>query len=119
MRLGGLFMLLVLSSPVSAVVPEDWRQSAYGYEASQTPLETVLKDFANAYGVGLSLSGVSGVVDAKLRAANAEEFLDRLAWSTSSNGSSTTASCMSAHPRPRCRNAWRCPPMRPPTSSRH
>ncbi|QXI31512.1 type III secretion system outer membrane ring subunit SctC [Pseudomonas vanderleydeniana] len=79
MRLGGLFMLLVLSSPVSAVVPEDWRQSAYGYEASQTPLETVLKDFANAYGVGLSLSGVSGVVDAKLRAANAEEFLDRLA----------------------------------------
>lgn len=78
-RLCGLALLAALSSPALAVVPDDWRQSAYAYEATQTPLETVLKDFANAYGVGLSLSGVSGVVDAKLRAASAQEFLDRLA----------------------------------------
>ncbi|WP_085583700.1 MULTISPECIES: type III secretion system outer membrane ring subunit SctC [unclassified Pseudomonas] len=78
-RLCGLTLLLAASCPALAVVPDDWRQSAYAYEASRTPLETVLKDFANAYGVGLSLSGVSGTVDAKLRAATAEEFLDRLA----------------------------------------
>ncbi|MGE8187530.1 type III secretion system outer membrane ring subunit SctC [Pseudomonas sp. NPDC086278] len=78
-QLCGFSLLALLSWPVEAVVPEDWRQSAYGYEASQTPLETVLKDFADAYGVGLSMRGVSGVVDAKLRAPNAEAFLDRLA----------------------------------------
>ncbi|MBT2298551.1 type III secretion system outer membrane ring subunit SctC [Pseudomonas fluorescens] len=74
-----LALLGALAWPAMAAVPEEWRTSAYAYEASQTPLETVLRDFANAYGVGLKLSGVSGVVDAKLRAANAQEFLDRLA----------------------------------------
>lgn len=43
------------------------------------PLDRVLKDFANAYGVELSLEGVSGVVDAKFRTNNAQDFLDRLA----------------------------------------
>lgn len=74
-----LALLGALAWPAMAAVPEDWRTSAYAYEASQTPLETVLRDFTNAYGVGLNLSGVSGVVDAKLRAASAQEFLDRLA----------------------------------------
>ncbi|AZC83994.1 type III secretion system outer membrane ring subunit SctC [Pseudomonas chlororaphis] len=72
-------LLAVLSWPTWAAVPEDWHQSAYAYEATQTPLDTVLKDFANAHGVSLSLSDVSGVVDAKLRATNAQEFLNRLA----------------------------------------
>lgn len=77
--LGSLSLSLFLSATALAGVPEDWKHSAYAYEAIQAPLATVLKDFANAYGVSLSMNGVSGVVDAKLRSANAEEFLDRLA----------------------------------------
>ncbi|MGN7738562.1 type III secretion system outer membrane ring subunit SctC [Pseudomonas sp. 22526] len=78
-RLCRFSLLMVLPWPTWAAVPEEWRQSAYAYDATQTPLETVLKDFTNAHGVGLSLSDVSGVVNAKLRAANAQEFLERLA----------------------------------------
>ncbi|MFJ2356982.1 type III secretion system outer membrane ring subunit SctC [Pseudomonas fluorescens] len=72
-------LLLALSLPTLAAVPADWGQSAYAYEATQTPLDTVLRDFANAFGVGLSVTGVSGMLDVKLRATNAVEFLDRLA----------------------------------------
>ena len=78
-RLFRFSLLTMLSWPTWAAVPEEWRQSAYAYEATQTPLSTVLKDFANAHGVGLNMNDVSGVVDARLRAANAQEFLDRLA----------------------------------------
>ncbi|WP_231906534.1 type III secretion system outer membrane ring subunit SctC [Pseudomonas sp. StFLB209] len=62
-----------------AAVPEEWREASYAYEASQTPLSKVLNDFAGSFGVGLDIRGVSGVVDARIRSANAQEFLDRLA----------------------------------------
>ncbi|EJZ58386.1 type III secretion outer membrane pore [Pseudomonas fluorescens R124] len=78
-HLCGMSLLLALSLPTLAAVPADWGQSAYAYEATQTPLDTVLRDFANAFGVGLSVTGVSGMLDVKLRATNAVEFLDRLA----------------------------------------
>lgn len=80
-RLCGWSLLSALAWPNSATaaVPEQWRQAPYAYEATQTPLATVLSDFANSFGVSLDLGGVSGVVDAKIRSANAQEFLDRLA----------------------------------------
>ncbi|MBV4464940.1 type III secretion protein C [Pseudomonas sp. F-14 TE3623] len=80
-RLCGWSLLSALAwpSPATAAVPEQWRQSPYAYEATQTPLATVLADFANSFGVSLDVGGVSGVVDAKIRSANAQEFLDRLA----------------------------------------
>jgi type III secretion protein C len=78
-RLCWLPLLGALALPALAGVPEDWRQSAYAYEAVETPLSTVLADFAESFGVKLSLHGVNGVVNAKIRSANAEEFLNRLA----------------------------------------
>nr|BAG24121.1 HrcC [Pseudomonas cichorii] len=78
-RLLCLALLGMQAEVAMAAVPEEWRQSAYAYEASQAPLTTVLKDFASSYGVGLEMNGVSGVVDAKIRAGNAQEFLDRMA----------------------------------------
>ncbi|WP_260954405.1 type III secretion system outer membrane ring subunit SctC [Pseudomonas citri] len=78
-RLCWLPLLGVLALPALAGVPEDWRVSAYAYEAVETPLTTVLADFAESFGVKLSMRGVNGVVNAKIRSANAEEFLNRLA----------------------------------------
>ena len=78
-RLFWISVLCVQAEVVTAGVPEEWRQSAYAYEASQTPLTKVLSDFASSYGVGLDSRGITGVVDAKIRAGNAQEFLDRLA----------------------------------------
>ncbi|WP_445261942.1 type III secretion system outer membrane ring subunit SctC [Pseudomonas sp. EA_65y_Pfl2_P74] len=78
-HLCGMSLCWALALPAVAAVPQDWGQSAYAYEATQTSLDTVLRDFANAFGVGLSVTGVSGMLDVKLRASNAVEFLDRLA----------------------------------------
>ena len=72
-------LLFGLSMAAVAAVPPDWRKGAYAYEAESAPLETVLEDFAQSHGIKLRLGGVSGEVNAKIRADSAEAFLDRLA----------------------------------------
>lgn len=70
---------VLMSMDTWAVDPKDWGNSPYAYDAQQTPIETVLKDFASAYGMGLETNNIQGTVDIKLRSASARDFLDRLA----------------------------------------
>lgn len=63
-----------------AETPDDWKTQSYAYAADNTPLTTVLKDFAEGHGVTLSIDQpLSGEVSAKIRANSASDFLDRLA----------------------------------------
>ncbi|PAU60065.1 type III secretion system outer membrane ring subunit SctC [Pseudomonas indica] len=72
-------LLAGLSMSAVAAIPADWRKGAYAYEAEGASLASVLEDFAQSHGVKLRIGNVSGAVDAKIRADNAEAFLDRLA----------------------------------------
>lgn len=78
--LGALTLLWVVPQPLSAAVPDAWKTNAYAYEAEETPLSTVLNDFATTFGVILDIDGrVAGTVSGKMRADSSQAFLDRLA----------------------------------------
>lgn len=62
-----------------AAVPASWKDTSYAYDADDTPLAQVLSDFARTFGVRLEMKGVQGLVDGRLRADSAEDYLDRLA----------------------------------------
>lgn len=68
-------------APLSgAAVPTDWASTPYAYEAQQTPIDRVLKAFAQTFGLKLRLDGtLSGNVDGKLRTDTPQAFLQRLA----------------------------------------
>ncbi|PPC77020.1 EscC/YscC/HrcC family type III secretion system outer membrane ring protein [Pokkaliibacter plantistimulans] len=70
---------LLYGGSLYAAVPAAWKTTAFAYDAQNTPLELALSDFARTFGVKLDMGNVSGTVDGKLRANNAEEYLDRLA----------------------------------------
>jgi len=59
--------------------PEHWDSSAYAYNATNTPIKEILKDFADSFGVRLLVSGtITGSSSGWMRASSAVEFLDRL-----------------------------------------
>lgn len=63
-----------------ASTPEEWRDGAYAYSADNTPLSVILQDFASSHGVDANVTGLPDTfVTARLRADNAEAFLNRLA----------------------------------------
>lgn len=73
-------LLMALSFGAVAAVPDDWKQTAYAYEANHSPLATVLTDFTTAFGVKLDLDpAITGTVDGKMRSDNPQAFLERLA----------------------------------------
>ncbi|MDN5681883.1 MAG: hypothetical protein L0G81_14790, partial [Ewingella sp.] len=68
-----------LSFSASARAPDGWSSGAYAYSAQNTPLRTVLADFASSHGVTLKLGNVpEATVSGRLRADSAATFLDRL-----------------------------------------
>jgi type III secretion protein C len=73
-----LVVAMLWASSSYAVTPEQWRDTPYAYEASNTPLSQVLKDFAESFGVKLEMSTVSGTVNGRMRSESPEAFLDRL-----------------------------------------
>nr|WP_288913869.1 type III secretion system outer membrane ring subunit SctC [uncultured Pseudomonas sp.] len=77
-----LMWLLLLSIGVTpatwASVPESWKHTAYAYDAHQAELATALADFAKEFGLGLDLVPIEGKLDGRIRADNAEAFLERL-----------------------------------------
>jgi len=77
-----LFFIACMSYASSslAVTPNFWRETGYLYQANQTPVRKILEDFANQFGVMLSVdANLHGTVDGRISATNAVEFLDRLA----------------------------------------
>ncbi|MCI1677468.1 MAG: type III secretion system outer membrane ring subunit SctC [Ewingella americana] len=68
-----------LSFSALARAPDGWSSGAYAYSAQNTPLRTVLADFASSHGVTLKLGNVpEATVNGRLRADSAATFLDRL-----------------------------------------
>jgi len=62
-----------------AQTPDSWSEGAYAYAAEQTPLQTVLKDFATSHSVNLKMPAtVTGNVNGRLRADSPTDFLNRL-----------------------------------------
>ena len=75
-----VLILGLLPAALMAQPPAHWSQAAYAYNAKNTPLKQVLKDFADSFGVRLVTSGtLSGTSDGWIRADSANAFLDRLA----------------------------------------
>jgi type III secretion protein C len=74
-----LMAAMLWATPTFAVVPEQWRDTPYAYEAKNAPLSQVLKDFAESFGVKLELEPVTGTVNGRMRSESPEAFLDRLA----------------------------------------
>lgn len=78
-----LLLALAIGLSVShsyATTPEEWREGAYAYSADNTPLSVILQDFAGSHGVDANVTGLPDTfVTARLRADNAEAFLNRLA----------------------------------------
>ena len=65
---------------VKADMPAAWKKGAYAYLAQETLLADILNDFANSHGVILALDGIpEKIISGRLRASNAEAFLNRLA----------------------------------------
>jgi len=63
-----------------AQTPTAWQNGAYAYAAQNTPLRTLLQDFANSHGVNLQMTATfTGIVDGRLRADSPDDFLNRLA----------------------------------------
>ncbi len=62
-----------------AAVPDSWKQTAYAYDAHNTPLRQALKEFANTFGVRANVESVEGVLNGRFRADNAQDYLERLA----------------------------------------
>lgn len=75
------FVVGLLSFPAHANYPEFWDKSAYAVECKESSLEEVLLDFAQSFGVELQVSkNVGGLCEGWVRAENAVEFLDALAY---------------------------------------
>ena len=71
-------LMIGVSAPTLAVVPETWKQTVYAYDAQQTDLTTALAAFAREFGIGLDMAPIQGTVDGHIRAVNPQAFLDRL-----------------------------------------
>jgi type III secretion protein C len=74
-----LMAAMLWATPTFAVVPEQWRDTPYAYDAKNAPLSQVLKDFAESFGVKLEMEDISGTVNGRMRSESPEAFLDRLA----------------------------------------
>ncbi|NDL63376.1 type III secretion system outer membrane ring subunit SctC [Acerihabitans arboris] len=74
-------MLLCAGVPTArAATPEEWKDGAYAYSADNTPLQGILRDFAGSHGVDINAVHLAQTpVSGRLRADNAEAFLNRLA----------------------------------------
>ncbi|MDX5626677.1 MULTISPECIES: type III secretion system outer membrane ring subunit SctC [unclassified Brenneria] len=73
-------VLLGMIPAAHASIPAAWNKGAYAYAAEQTPLSTILTDFANSHGVELSMGKLNdALVEARIRAETPAAFLDRLA----------------------------------------
>jgi len=76
-----LFALTASSVSLNAFAhaPDSWQNGAYAYAAQNTPLYTLLKDFANSHAVSLHASpDFGGVVNGRIRADSPTDFLNRL-----------------------------------------
>ncbi|MCU7369221.1 type III secretion system outer membrane ring subunit SctC [Pantoea stewartii] len=63
-----------------AATPGEWKNGAYAYSADNTPLNIILEDFADSFGVTLYDSSLPDAnVTGKLRSDSPEAFLNRLA----------------------------------------
>jgi type III secretion protein C len=71
-------MLIGITAPSWAAVPEAWKHTAYAYDARDTDLATALGDFAKEFGIGLDMTPIQGTLDGRIRASNPQEFLNRL-----------------------------------------
>jgi type III secretion protein C len=71
-------LMIGVTAPTLAAVPEAWKHTAYAYDARQTDLATALGDFAKEFGIGLDMVPIQGTLDGRIRAQNPQEFLDRL-----------------------------------------
>ncbi|MFJ3485271.1 type III secretion system outer membrane ring subunit SctC [Pseudomonas sp. NPDC090202] len=71
-------LMIGVTTPTLAAVPDAWKHTAYAYDARQTELRTALADFAKEFGIGLDMGEVQGTLDGRVRAQNPQEFLDRL-----------------------------------------
>lgn len=71
-------LMIGVTAPTLAAVPEAWKHTAYAYDARQTDLSTALGDFAKEFGIGLDMTPIQGTLDGRIRAQNPQEFLDRL-----------------------------------------
>ena len=78
-----LVITLVISffavGAANAAAPKSWSTTAYAYDANNVPLQSALSDFAEALGVRLDVTKVSGELKGKMRTDSARDFLDRLA----------------------------------------
>lgn len=62
-----------------AAIPQEWKNTAYAYEAEHKPLRDVLEDFAQTFGTQLQVEGLlEGNVNGKIRANTPQSMLDRL-----------------------------------------
>lgn len=71
-------LLIGVTVPTWAAVPEAWKHTAYAYDAHQTELATALADFAKEFGLGLDMVPIQGTIDGRIRARSPQDFLDRL-----------------------------------------
>lgn len=71
-------LMIGVTAPALAAVPDAWKHTAYAYDARQTDLATALGDFAKEFGIGLDMPPIQGTLDGRIRAQNPREFLDRL-----------------------------------------
>lgn len=71
--------LLTLSQATLAAIPNEWKNTAYAYEAEHKPVRDVLEDFAQTFGTQLQIEGLlEGSVNGKIRANTPQSLLDRL-----------------------------------------
>ncbi|SEP65895.1 type III secretion protein C [Pseudomonas sp. NFACC02] len=71
-------LMIGVTAPALAAVPDAWKHTAYAYDARQTDLATALGDFAKEFGIGLDMAPIHGTLDGRIRAQNPQAFLDRL-----------------------------------------
>jgi type III secretion protein C len=71
-------LMIGVTAPTLAAVPEAWKHTAYAYDARQTDLSTALGDFTKEFGIGLDMAPIQGTLDGRIRAQNPQDFLDRL-----------------------------------------
>ncbi|WP_223536940.1 type III secretion system outer membrane ring subunit SctC [Pseudomonas sp. GL-B-16] len=73
-----LTWLMLFGQQALAAVPENWKHTAYAYDARQSSLNATLGDFAREFGIGLDMPAMDTLVDGRIRAASPQAFLDRL-----------------------------------------
>lgn len=77
-----LFVFTLLISfwhtQAQSAVPELWKKTAYAYDADNASLDEALHTFARTFGVSLNIDRVKGVVEGKMRADSAVDFMNRL-----------------------------------------